>query len=65
MGFIKSFMALNIINFADMARRERHRVSWYVRRVSWNSSGTAHETPTEAGLRNPICHLASLLIMYC
>jgi len=28
------FMTLNIINFADMARREKDRVSWYVRRVS-------------------------------
>jgi len=29
-----SFMALNIINFADVAKRENDRVSWDVRRVS-------------------------------
>jgi len=33
-GFIESFMTLNIINFADMARREKDGVSWDVRRVS-------------------------------
>ena len=33
-GFIESFMALNIINFADVTRREKDRVSWDVRRVS-------------------------------
>jgi len=27
-------MTLNIITFADMARREKARVSWDVRRVS-------------------------------
>ena len=27
-------MALNIINFADVARREKNGVSWDVRRVS-------------------------------
>jgi len=28
------FMSLNIINFADMARREKNGVLWDVRRVS-------------------------------
>ena len=32
--FLESFMALNIINFADMARKEKDGVSWDVRRVS-------------------------------
>jgi len=31
---MKSFIALNVINFADMVRREKDRVSWDVRRVS-------------------------------
>jgi len=31
---MKSFMILNIINFADMTRREKDGVSWDVRRVS-------------------------------
>jgi hypothetical protein len=31
---MKSFIPLNIINFADMTRREKDRVSWDVRRVS-------------------------------
>jgi hypothetical protein len=31
---MESFMTLNIINFADVARREKDEVSWYVRRVS-------------------------------
>jgi len=31
---MKGFMTLNIIIFADMARREKARVSWDVRRVS-------------------------------
>jgi len=31
---MEGFMTLNIINFADMARREKGRVSWDVRRVS-------------------------------
>jgi len=26
--FIESFIALNIINFVDMPRREKYRVSW-------------------------------------
>ena len=26
-GFMKGFMTLNIINFADVAKREKHRVS--------------------------------------
>ena len=33
-GFIESFMILNIINFADVARREKDGVSWNVKRVS-------------------------------
>jgi len=33
-GFMKNFMALNIINFTDMAKRENHEVSWNVTRVS-------------------------------
>ena len=33
-GFMESFMTLNIINFADMARREKDGVPWDVRRVS-------------------------------
>ena len=33
-GFMESFMTLNIINFADMARREKDGVSWDMRRVS-------------------------------
>jgi len=32
--FMESFMTLNIINFADMARKEKNEVSWDVRRVS-------------------------------
>ena len=31
---MERFMALNIINFADVARREKNGVSWDVRRVS-------------------------------
>jgi len=31
---MESFMTLNIINFADVARREKDRVSWDVRSVS-------------------------------
>ena len=31
--FHEGFIALNIINFADMARREKDGVSWDVRRV--------------------------------
>ena len=33
-SFMESFMTLNIINFADVARREKIRVSWDVGRVS-------------------------------
>jgi len=33
-GFMESFMTLNIINFADMVRREKNGVSCDVRRVS-------------------------------
>ena len=29
-----SFITLNIINFADVARRKKHGVLWDVRRVS-------------------------------
>ena len=32
-GFMESFMTLNIINFTDMARRDKDRVSWDVRGV--------------------------------
>ena len=32
--FMKSFMTLNIINFANVVRREKDRVLWNVRRVS-------------------------------
>jgi len=32
--FIKGFIILNTINFADMTRREKDGVSWDVRRVS-------------------------------
>ena len=32
-GFMESFITLNIINFADMARRENDGVSWDVRKV--------------------------------
>jgi len=31
---MKGFMALNIITFADMARREKDGVLWDVKRVS-------------------------------
>jgi len=31
---MKSFMILNIINFADMTKREKDEVSWDMRRVS-------------------------------
>jgi len=31
---MEGFIALNIINFADVARREKDEVSWDVRRVS-------------------------------
>jgi len=31
---MENFMTLNIINFADVARREKDGVSWDVRRVS-------------------------------
>ena len=33
-GFMESFMTLNIINFADVARREKIGISWDVGRVS-------------------------------
>jgi hypothetical protein len=33
-NFLESFMILNTITFADMARREKGGVSWDVRRVS-------------------------------
>jgi len=33
-NFMKNFIVLNIINFADIARREKERVSWDARRVS-------------------------------
>ena len=33
-GFMKSSVTLNIINFVDVTRREKDRVSWDVRRVS-------------------------------
>jgi len=33
-NFMKDFTALNIINFADIARREKKGVSWNVRRIS-------------------------------
>ena len=33
-GFMESFITLNIINFADVVRREKDIVSWDVRRVS-------------------------------
>ena len=33
-SFTESFIALNIINFTDMIRRENNKVSWDVRRVS-------------------------------
>ena len=38
----KGFMTLNIINFAEMTKRENDEISWNVRRVSslWNPSGT-------------------------
>ena len=32
-GFMESFMILNIINFADAARREKDVVLWNMRRV--------------------------------
>ena len=32
-GFKESFVALNIINFTYVTRREKDRVSWDVRRV--------------------------------
>jgi len=31
---MKGFITLNIINFADIARREKDGVSWDMRRVS-------------------------------
>jgi len=31
---MENFMTLNIINFADVARRKKDGVSWDVRRVS-------------------------------
>ena len=34
MGFMEDFMILNIVNFADMERREKDEISWDVRRVS-------------------------------
>jgi hypothetical protein len=39
---MESFMILNTIIFADMARKKNDRVSWDVRRVSslYNSSET-------------------------
>ena len=33
-NFMKGFMTLNIINFADIVRREKDRVSWDMMRVS-------------------------------
>ena len=33
-GFMESFIALNIINFADMASKENDIVSWDVKGVS-------------------------------
>ena len=33
-GFMKNFMTLNIINFADKTRREKDGVSWDVRKIS-------------------------------
>jgi len=33
-SFMEDFVALNIISFADMAKRKNDRVSWDVRRVS-------------------------------
>ena len=33
-SFMESFMTLNIINFADVVRREKYEASWDVRRVS-------------------------------
>ena len=37
-SFMESFMTLNIINFVDVARREKNEILWDVRRVS------SHET---------------------
>jgi len=31
---MENFMVLNIINFADIIRREKYGISWDVRRVS-------------------------------
>jgi len=31
---MEGFIVLNNINFTDMARREKYRISWDVRRVS-------------------------------
>jgi len=33
-SFVESFIALNIINFADMTRKKKYRVSRDVKRVS-------------------------------
>ena len=33
-SFMEDFVALNIISFADMAKRKNDRVLWDVRRVS-------------------------------
>jgi len=60
-SFMKSFMTLNIINFANVVRREKDRVLWNVRRVSslWNIWRSylilslvicVHKTPIETGL---------------
>jgi len=35
---MESFITLNIINFADVARREKDGVSWDVSRISWDVS---------------------------
>jgi len=48
-----SFMALNIINFADVAKREKDGVSWDVRRVSsgqsqWEVSSHIAKSATSA-----------------
>ena len=57
-------MTLNAINFADVARREKHGVSWDVEEsfitMKLISHGylvsslgiCAHKTPTKTGLRN-------------
>ena len=61
---MEDFMTLNAINFADVARREKHWVSWDVEEsfitMKLISHGylvsslgiCVHETPTKTGLRN-------------